>query len=139
MSESPPDHPTADELRALSLGRLAESELARVSAHLVDCPDCCHRIDQLAAADPLLARLQHSAARQDESLVSPAQRRSAVRALRRGQTAGLRAKRRSGNRIGDHPGPRAGRRTTTSWPRSAAEAWGSCTRRGTGASTGWRP
>ena len=29
--------------------------------------------------------------------------------------------------------------TTTSWPRSGAGAWGWCTRRGTGASTGWRP
>ncbi len=81
----PLTHPTAEELRALSLGRLAEAELARVSAHLGDCEECCRRIDQLAAVDPLLARLQRSAARQEETLVSPAQRRSAVRALRRGQ------------------------------------------------------
>ena len=87
MSEAPSTHPTADELRALSLGQLAEAELARVSAHLGDCPECCRRIDQLAAADPLLARLQQSAARREEALVSPAQRRSAVRALRRGQAA----------------------------------------------------
>src|SRR5271163_3115141 len=87
MSESLPVHPTDEELSALSLGRLEESELARVSTHLVDCPDCCHRIDLLAAADPLLERLQHSAAHLDEALVSPAHRRSAVRALRRGQSA----------------------------------------------------
>ena len=54
MSVSLPAHPTDEELRAPSLGRLEESELARVSSHLVDCPDCCHRIDLLAAADPLL-------------------------------------------------------------------------------------
>ena len=83
MSEAPSTHPTADELRALSLGRLGEAELARVSAHLGDCPECCRRIDELAAADPLLARLQQTAARRDEALVSPARRRSAVRALRR--------------------------------------------------------
>ncbi len=87
MSVSLPAHPTDEELRALSLGRLEESELARVCSHLVDCPDCCHRIDLLAAADPLLKRLQHSAAHPDEELVSPAHRRSAVRALRRGQSA----------------------------------------------------
>jgi eukaryotic-like serine/threonine-protein kinase len=87
MSEDPPTHPNAEELLALSLGRLAEAELARVSAHLGDCPECCRRIDQLAAVDPLLARLQESAARREQGLVSPAQRRSAVRALRRGQAA----------------------------------------------------
>jgi len=95
MSEAPLNHPTAEELRALSLGRLGEAELARVSAHLGACPECCRRIDQLAAADPLLARLQQSAARRGEALVSPAQRRSAVRALRRGQAA--RAAARSGD------------------------------------------
>ena len=85
MSEAPLNHPTDEELRALSLGQLAEAELARVSAHLGDCPECCRRIDQLAADDPLLARLQQSAARREEVLVSPAQRRSAVRALRHGR------------------------------------------------------
>jgi WD40 repeat protein/serine/threonine protein kinase len=83
MSDAPSTHPTADELCALSLGRLGEAELARVSAHLGDCPECCRRIDELAAADPLLARLQQAAASRDEALVSPARRRSAVRALRR--------------------------------------------------------
>src|SRR5437762_12983661 len=87
MSESPLTHPTTEELCALSLGRLGEAELARVSAHLGDCPECCHRIDQLAAADPLLARLQQSAAGREDALVTRAQRRSAVRALRRGQAA----------------------------------------------------
>ena len=94
MSEAPLNHPTDEELRALSLGQLAEAELARVSAHLGDCPACCRRIDQLAADDPLLARLQQSAARRDEVLVSPAQRRSAVRALRQGQEARAAARRR---------------------------------------------
>jgi anti-sigma factor RsiW len=87
MSEAPLNHPTAEELRALSVGQLTEAELARVSAHLGECPECCRRLDQLAAADPLLARLQQSAARRKEELVTPAQRHSAVRALREGQKA----------------------------------------------------
>jgi WD40 repeat protein len=87
MSEAPLNHPTDEELRALSLGKLTEAELARVSAHLGDCPACCRRIDQLAADDPLLARLQQSAASREETLVPPTQRRSAVRALRHGQEA----------------------------------------------------
>ena len=87
MSENAPNHPTADELRALSLGQLEDVGLARVSAHLAECPECCRLIDQLTIADPLLGRLQQSAARPEETLVSPAQRRSAVRALRRGQAA----------------------------------------------------
>ena len=95
MSETPLTHPTDDELRALSLGRLGEAELARVSAHLGDCPECCRRIDELAAADPLLARLRQTAARPDAALVGPSQRRSAVRALRRGQAA------RAAERMGD--------------------------------------
>src|SRR5689334_8973843 len=83
MSQDPSIHPTAAELRALSLGQLGETELARVPAHLADCPECCRPIDDLAPADPLLGRLQQSAARPEEALVSPARRRSAVRALRR--------------------------------------------------------
>ena len=86
MSDDPPKHPTADELRALSLGRLTEAELARVSTHLGDCAECCRRIDQTAATDPLLARLQQGAAEGEETLVNNAQRRSAVRALRRGHS-----------------------------------------------------
>jgi anti-sigma factor RsiW len=87
MSEALLNHPTDEELRALSLGQLTEAELARVSAHLGDCPACCRHIDQLAAADPLLSRLQQSAASREETLVTPTQRRSAVRALRQGQEA----------------------------------------------------
>src|SRR5262245_6025453 len=60
MSEAPLNHPTAEELRALSAGQLPEAELTRVSAHLGDCPGCCRRIDQLGPEDPLLTRLQHS-------------------------------------------------------------------------------
>ena len=52
-SEDPLNHPTAEELRALSLGQLADAELARVSAHLGECPECCRRIDLLASDDPL--------------------------------------------------------------------------------------
>jgi WD40 repeat protein/tRNA A-37 threonylcarbamoyl transferase component Bud32 len=82
MTEASLDHLCDDVLRALSLGQLTEAELARVSAHLGGCPECCGRIDQLAAADQLLARLQQKAASREAVLVTPAQRRSAVRALR---------------------------------------------------------
>jgi anti-sigma factor RsiW len=88
MTEAPLNHPGDDALRALSLGQLPEAELARISSHLGDCPACCHRIDQLAPDDRLLARLQQGAGSRGESLVTPAQRRSAVRALRRSQEAG---------------------------------------------------
>ena len=84
MSEDRSTHPTPEELRALSLGQLAEAELDRICDHLDDCPDCCRLIDQPAAADPLLALVQQSAAGPGEALVSRAQRRSAVHALRRG-------------------------------------------------------
>jgi anti-sigma factor RsiW len=82
MSEAQLNHPDDEALRALSLGQLAEAELALVSAHLGDCPACCRRIDQLATDDRLLARLQEGAASREEVLVNRAQRRSAVRALR---------------------------------------------------------
>jgi len=81
------NHPTAEELRALSAGQLTDAELARVSAHLADCPTCCRRIDELDSDDPLLARLQQRAAHRDERLIGPAQRRAAVRALRQGQVS----------------------------------------------------
>ena len=55
MSEDTLHHPSAEELRALSVGQLTEAELARVSAHLGQCLECCRRIDQLTADDPLLA------------------------------------------------------------------------------------
>jgi WD40 repeat protein/serine/threonine protein kinase len=84
MPEAPSTHPTTDELCAMSLGRLAEKELARISAHLDDCAECCRRIEQLPAADPLLVRLRQIAAGRQEALVSAPERRSAVRALRRG-------------------------------------------------------
>jgi WD40 repeat protein len=94
MSEDPVNHSSAEELRALSLGQLSETELARVSAHLGDCPACCLRLDQLAADDALVARLQESAARQEDKLVTQAQRRSAVRALRQGQESRAAARQR---------------------------------------------
>jgi WD40 repeat protein/serine/threonine protein kinase len=93
MGEAPLNHPTDKELQALSLGQLPEAELAPVLAHLGDCPACCGRLEQLAAADPLLSRLQQRAAHREESLVTPAQRRSAVRALRHSQEARAAARR----------------------------------------------
>src|SRR4051812_37021032 len=87
MTESPLNHPGDEVLRALSVGQLPEAELVRVSAHLGDCPACCQRIDQLATNDRLLTRLQQGATSGDDVLVGPAQRRSAVRALRQSHEA----------------------------------------------------
>ena len=133
MSEAPPSHPTADELRALSLGQLPEAELARISAHLGECPACCRHTDELAAGDPLVARLQQSAARRGEPVVTPAQRRSAVRALRQGSGVCTAARERDPSTEPAVPPAPGGLGTTTSWARSGAGAWGWCTRRGTGA------
>jgi serine/threonine protein kinase/tetratricopeptide (TPR) repeat protein len=83
MTEAGLNHPSDEVLRGLSLGQLAEAELTHVSAHLGDCPACCRRIDQLATDDRFLARVQQGAATREKAAVSPAQRRSAVRALRR--------------------------------------------------------
>src|SRR5262245_15911030 len=87
MTEAPLNHPSDESLRALSLGQLTEAELARVSAHLSECPACCRRIDELATDDHLLARLQEGATSREETLASPAQRRPAVRALRQAHEA----------------------------------------------------
>ena len=83
MDEAQLNHPGDKALLALSMGNLVETELGRISTHLDDCPACCLRIDQLASDDRLLARLQHVAASRTDVLVNPAQRRLAVRALRR--------------------------------------------------------
>src|SRR5262245_26003443 len=82
MNETQLNHPNDDTLRALSMGQLTEIALADVSAHLGNCPACCSRIDQLATIDPLIARLRQNAASREKLMVSPAQRRSAVRAIR---------------------------------------------------------
>ncbi|HKB36720.1 MAG TPA: hypothetical protein VKD72_09715 [Gemmataceae bacterium] len=87
MTEAAPNHPTVETLLALSLGQLTDAELAPILAHLGDCPKCCRRIDQLASDDRLLMRLQQRAGSPEEALVSPAQRRSAVRALRQSHEA----------------------------------------------------
>lgn len=87
IAEAPLKHPGDEALRALSLGQLSDEELTDVSAHLGECPACCRRIDQLATDDPLLVRLQQSAASPVKVLVTPAQRRPAVRALRESHQA----------------------------------------------------
>lgn len=81
MTETLLNHPGDEALRALSLGQLTETELARVGDHLGECPACCLRIDQLASDDRLLAQLQQRAASTEAELVAAAQRRPAVRAL----------------------------------------------------------
>ncbi len=95
MTEVPLNHPGDEALRAVSLGQLTEAELAYVCAHLGDCAECCRRIDQMATDDRLLARVQQGAASRASALVSPAQRRSAVRALRQSHQARPTSRRRA--------------------------------------------
>src|SRR5262245_17913088 len=80
-------HPTVETLHALSLRYVTEAALAPVLVRLGDVPACCHRIDQRASDDRLLTRLQQRAGSSEEALVSPAQRRSAVHALRQSHEA----------------------------------------------------
>src|SRR5262245_31655904 len=87
MTEAPLNHPSDESLLALSLGQLTEVELAHVSAHLGGCPACCRRVDQLAADDSLVARLQQGAVSGGTLLVNRARRRGAVRALRQAHEA----------------------------------------------------
>jgi WD40 repeat protein/tRNA A-37 threonylcarbamoyl transferase component Bud32 len=81
MQETPPSHPSNDQLCAFSLGQVSDDQLALVSEHLAECPSCCVFLDQLASADPLVARLQEAATHVELGQEDPAQRRSAVRAL----------------------------------------------------------
>jgi eukaryotic-like serine/threonine-protein kinase len=76
-------HPTADELAAFSAGRVSAAELAVVSDHLAACPDCCTRLDSLAALDPLQTRLREATSEPTDRST----RESAVRALRDGVLA----------------------------------------------------
>ncbi len=89
MTETTWDHPGDDALRELSLGQLTAAELAHISTHLGDCPACCLRLDQLTTDDHLLGRLRQIAASREEVLVSPLQRRRAVRALRHSEEGRL--------------------------------------------------
>src|SRR5262245_15628926 len=113
MTEAPLNHPGDETLLALSLGQLTEVELAHVSAHLGDCPACCRRIDQLIIDDQLLARLQQGASGREKMLVSPAQRRAAVRALRHSSDGE--------SRIADSSGPSAIRNPQSAIPRQVGD------------------
>jgi len=86
MQETPPNHPSTDQLCAFSLGQVSDDQLARVSEHLAECPSCCALLDQLASPDPLVAGLRDAATHLELGQEDSAQRRSAVRSLvRKGQ------------------------------------------------------
>jgi WD40 repeat protein len=82
MSDLNPTHPSAEELQAFSLGRVAEADLARIAAHLDDCPTCRRRVDGICAQDPLLSRLQAADRPGGGFREDAGQRRQAARALR---------------------------------------------------------
>src|SRR5262249_24608130 len=77
MHDTEASHPTDEQLCAFSLGRVSDAELAGISAHLAACGACCDVLDQLAAQDALLSRLQEAA-----TLPEAAQGSAAVRGLR---------------------------------------------------------
>ena len=58
MNDLDAAHPSAEELRAFSLGLGGEDDLTRIAAHLDDCPTCRARVDGLCAQDPLRSGLQ---------------------------------------------------------------------------------
>jgi WD40 repeat protein/tRNA A-37 threonylcarbamoyl transferase component Bud32 len=82
MNELDPAHPSAEELRAFSLGRIGEGDLTRIAAHLDDCPTCRGQVDGLCARDPLLTRLQAAEWPGGGFREDAGQRREAARALR---------------------------------------------------------
>jgi serine/threonine protein kinase/formylglycine-generating enzyme required for sulfatase activity len=83
MTEAFSIHPGDEMLLALSLGQLGEAELLNVSSHLSGCRECCRRIDELHSDDLLVSRLQQSAGSRERVIGTPAEHRSAARALRR--------------------------------------------------------
>src|SRR4051812_4878312 len=88
MHDAEPSHPSVEQLCAFSLGQVNDAELARISTHLSGCPACCTQLDRLAAQDAtshdaLVSRLQEAAAQPEAALEDPAERHSAVRALRK--------------------------------------------------------
>ena len=80
-------HPSDEKLRAaVAWAGSPRPSSPGVSAHLDDCSACSQRIDKLAGDDHLLAHaLRQGASKQDDVLISPAQLRKAVRALRRSE------------------------------------------------------
>src|SRR5262245_11049400 len=84
MPDAEASHPSAEQLRAFSLGQVSDAELASLSAHLAACRACCALLDHLAAQDALLARLQDAAMRTEVIPADVVQRRAAARVLRQG-------------------------------------------------------
>jgi serine/threonine protein kinase len=81
MYQLDPTHPSAEELQAFSVGRVREDHLARIAAHLDDCPTCRGQVDRLCAQDPLLTRLQAADRAAGGFREDAEQRREAVRAV----------------------------------------------------------
>src|SRR5262249_12813275 len=88
MPDAEANHPAAEQLRAFSLGQVSDAELACVYAHLAACRTCCAVLDQLAAQDHLLSRLQEAATLPEAVPEDAPQRRAAARVLRQGLLRG---------------------------------------------------
>jgi len=64
-------HPTRDRLMAFGQGRLSESELAELSAHLVECDKCRAKVEE-TADDTLISLLRAADTEQDgEKTMNP--------------------------------------------------------------------
>jgi WD40 repeat protein/serine/threonine protein kinase len=83
MHDRDPAHPTPEQLQAFSQGRVGEDELARIAAHLDECPACRGRVDGLSAQDGLLSKLQAADRPGGRFPEDANQRRQAAHALRR--------------------------------------------------------
>jgi len=53
-----PIHPTAEQLREYSLGRLADSESRLIERHLMGCSDCKEQLFEIPAGDAFVDWLQ---------------------------------------------------------------------------------
>lgn len=54
----PAVHPTAEELRSYSLGRLSDGESRLIERHLMSCPECKDSLFEIPANDDFVDWLQ---------------------------------------------------------------------------------
>jgi WD40 repeat protein len=93
MSGTVTAHPTPAELDSFAVGRVTDAEMAGITAHLADCPECCAQLGHRGGSDPIVSGLR-IAVREGGGEIPPTQV-AAVRAIRDGLVRGRRA------RVGD--------------------------------------
>ncbi len=83
MTVDAQNHPDAQNLRQFAAGRLCDDDMARIAEHLVDCQACRAAVDEFLVVDGFLNRLRSAATDGGDVPEGQAERRHAVRALRR--------------------------------------------------------